>query len=118
MDLIHCRVGDALTKGLFNDSVRGDRDWADRLRHSPPISPALSLRDAARTRPREALTIAGSNTPFSGWLFPLFYPKGRGTARPHRESFVVQPEAATGPPLERIELRQNEGRLEAMGLHT
>lgn len=118
MDLIHCRVGHALTKGLFNDSVRGDRDWADRLRHSPPFLLRFRCEDAARTRPREALTIAGSNTLFSGWLFPLFHPKGRGTAMPHRESFVVQPEAATGPPLERIGLRQNEGRPQAMGLHT
>jgi hypothetical protein len=118
MDMIHCRVGDALTKGLFNDSVRGDRGTGRIVFGTPPISPALSLRDAARTRPSEALTIAGSNTLFSGWLFPLFHPKGRGTAMPHRESFVVQPEEATGPPLERIELRQNEGRPQAMGLHT
>ncbi|MDP4792876.1 MAG: hypothetical protein NWQ35_12255 [Verrucomicrobiales bacterium] len=59
MNLIHCGVGHALTKGLFNGSDRGDRGTGRIVFGTPPISPALSLRDAARSRPGEARTIAG-----------------------------------------------------------
>ena len=67
MNLIHCGVGHALTKGLFDDSVRGDRGTGRIVFGTPPpFLLRFRREDAARTRPREALTIAGSNTLFSG----------------------------------------------------
>jgi len=63
------------------------------------------------------LVMAGSIALFSGWLFPLFFRKGRGVGNLTPEDFVVEPDAAILPPLEQIELRQSEGRPQAMGLH-
>lgn len=60
MDMIHCRVGDALTKGLFNDSVRRDRGTGRIVFGTPPpFLLRFRCEDAARSRPREARTIAG-----------------------------------------------------------
>lgn len=63
------------------------------------------------------LVMAGSIALFSGWLFPLFFRKGRGDEEVTKEDFVVEPDAAPLPPLEQIELRQKEGRPQAMELH-
>jgi hypothetical protein len=63
------------------------------------------------------LAMAGSIALFSGWLFPLFFRRGRGDGAISPEEFLVEPEAPILPPLERIELRQNEGKPQATGLH-
>jgi hypothetical protein len=63
------------------------------------------------------LVMAGSIALFSGWLFPLFFRKGREDEDATKEEFVVESDAALLPPLGQIELRQNEERPQVMKLH-
>jgi O-antigen/teichoic acid export membrane protein len=63
------------------------------------------------------LVMAGSIALFSGWLFPLFFRRGRGDEAISSEELFVQPDAIMIPPLEPIEIRQNEGKPQVAGLH-
>lgn len=62
--------------------------------------------------------MAGSITLFSGWLFPLFFSRGRTAGTPLEELEIREAQSPAMPPLGRLEIRQSEGMHGAAGLQS
>ncbi|HQW29787.1 MAG TPA: hypothetical protein PK529_11415, partial [Verrucomicrobiales bacterium] len=64
------------------------------------------------------LVMAGSITLFSGWLFPLFFLRGKGNSRHLDQAEMEEALPAPMPPPARLEFKQNEGISPAAELRT